>query len=66
LPKFRREWVRAFMEGYDLRKEMWRRLNANSKGASEAGADKSLAVVTAVTVANGIAIAKSAPREAHV
>lgn len=27
LPKFRREWLRAFMEGQELRKDMWRRLN---------------------------------------
>ncbi|KAK3319463.1 hypothetical protein B0T19DRAFT_478607 [Cercophora scortea] len=31
LPKFRREWVRAFMEGHELRKEMWRRLNKQAR-----------------------------------
>ncbi|KAK0613722.1 hypothetical protein B0T14DRAFT_539454 [Immersiella caudata] len=31
LPKFRREWVRAFMEGHDLRKETWRRLDAERR-----------------------------------
>jgi hypothetical protein len=31
LPKFRREWVRAFMDGHELRKNMWRRLNARSR-----------------------------------
>lgn len=28
LPKFRREWMRSFMEGHERRKQMWRRLNA--------------------------------------
>lgn len=28
LPKFRREWHRAFSEGHELRKGMWRRVNA--------------------------------------
>jgi len=28
LPPFRREWFRAFMEGHERRKEMWRRINA--------------------------------------
>jgi hypothetical protein len=32
LPKFRREWVRAFMDGHELRKAMWRRLNARARG----------------------------------
>ncbi|KAK4159568.1 hypothetical protein QBC43DRAFT_272113 [Cladorrhinum sp. PSN259] len=27
LPKFRREWFRSFMDGHELRKDMWRRLN---------------------------------------
>ena len=26
LPKFKREWFRAFMEGHEMRKDMWRRL----------------------------------------
>jgi hypothetical protein len=35
LPKFRREWFREFMEGHELRKRMWKRLNAEArKGAS--------------------------------
>ena len=33
LPKFRREWVRAFLDGHDRRKTLWRRLNANSRAA---------------------------------
>lgn len=32
LPKFRREWTRAFMDGHELRKNMWRRLNAKKRG----------------------------------
>lgn len=32
LPKFRREWVRAFLDGHELRKNMWRRLNAKKRG----------------------------------
>lgn len=28
LPKFKREWYRAFMDGHELRKDMWRRINA--------------------------------------
>lgn len=36
LPRFRREWFRAFMEGHELRKEMWRRLNAKAKEEEEA------------------------------
>jgi hypothetical protein len=28
LPRFRREWFRAFMEGHEKRKAMWLRLNA--------------------------------------
>ncbi|CAM1503313.1 Fc.00g080890.m01.CDS01 [Cosmosporella sp. VM-42] len=35
LPKFRREWFRAFMDGHDLRKNMWRRLNAKVLLADE-------------------------------
>ena len=30
LPKFKREWFRDFMDGHDLRKDMWRRLNAEA------------------------------------
>lgn len=33
LPKFRREWVRAFFEGLERRKAMWRRLNLKSRAA---------------------------------
>jgi hypothetical protein len=36
LPPFRREWFRAFMEGHELRKEMWRRLNAKAREEEEA------------------------------
>ncbi|KAG7286292.1 hypothetical protein NEMBOFW57_008600 [Staphylotrichum longicolle] len=38
LPRFRREWFRAFMEGHELRKEMWRRLNAKAREEEEAEA----------------------------
>ncbi|KAK4458620.1 hypothetical protein QBC42DRAFT_209919 [Cladorrhinum samala] len=31
LPRFRREWVRSFMEGHELRKDMWERLNRQAK-----------------------------------
>ncbi|KAF5006277.1 hypothetical protein FDECE_7343 [Fusarium decemcellulare] len=31
LPKFKREWYRAFIEGCDLRKVMWKRLNAKAE-----------------------------------
>ncbi|OJJ84648.1 uncharacterized protein ASPGLDRAFT_25325 [Aspergillus glaucus CBS 516.65] len=33
LPKFRREWVRAFLDGHDRRKNMWKKLNENSRAA---------------------------------
>lgn len=33
LPRFRREWVRAFLNGHDRRKAMWKRLNAKSRAA---------------------------------
>lgn len=32
LPKFQREWFRAFMDGHDLRKGMWKRINAQVRG----------------------------------
>ncbi|KXT12878.1 hypothetical protein AC579_5395 [Pseudocercospora musae] len=31
LPKFRREWFRDFMDGHELRKRMWRRLNEEAR-----------------------------------
>ncbi|KAK3388467.1 hypothetical protein B0T20DRAFT_447841 [Sordaria brevicollis] len=31
LPKFRPEWFRAFMEGHDLRKRMWKRVNEQDR-----------------------------------
>lgn len=31
LPRFKREWFRAFLEGHDRRKNMWRRLNAAAR-----------------------------------
>ncbi|KAJ5172374.1 hypothetical protein N7492_004967 [Penicillium capsulatum] len=33
LPKFRREWVRAFLDGHELRKTMWKRMNAESRAS---------------------------------
>lgn len=36
LPKFQREWVRAFLDGHELRKNMWRRLNAKAKAKAKA------------------------------
>ncbi|KAF4120839.1 Flavin-binding monooxygenase-like [Geosmithia morbida] len=38
LPKFKREWFRSFMDGHELRKNMWRTLNAE---AAKGGLDKS-------------------------
>ncbi|KAK3317088.1 hypothetical protein B0H66DRAFT_478961 [Apodospora peruviana] len=35
LPKFRREWIRAFMEGHERRKEMWRALNAKARAEED-------------------------------
>ncbi|KAH8898180.1 FAD/NAD(P)-binding domain-containing protein [Thozetella sp. PMI_491] len=37
LPKFRREWVRAFLDGHDLRKNMWKRLNAKARDELNGG-----------------------------
>ncbi|KAI9147273.1 Flavin-containing monooxygenase FMO [Paramyrothecium foliicola] len=34
LPKFKREWFREFLDGHELRKNMWRRLNAEFVEAS--------------------------------
>ncbi|KAL0465094.1 hypothetical protein QR685DRAFT_567032 [Neurospora intermedia] len=31
LPRFRPEWFRAFMEGHDLRKRMWKRVNEQAR-----------------------------------
>lgn len=33
LPEFRRAWFKAFMDGHELRKTMWKRLNAESRAA---------------------------------
>ncbi|CEI67638.1 hypothetical protein FVEN_g5719 [Fusarium venenatum] len=33
LTKFRREWFRTFLEGHELRKNMWRRLNNEARNA---------------------------------
>lgn len=41
LPKFKHEWYRAFMDGHELRKSMWRRLNEK---AAENNGPKELAV----------------------
>ena len=30
LPPFKREWFKAFLDGHELRKKMWRRLNAQA------------------------------------
>ncbi|KAI8666394.1 hypothetical protein NCS57_00864000 [Fusarium keratoplasticum] len=42
LPKFKREWFRAFLEGHELRKNMWKRLNEAARNghgeASDVGA----------------------------
>ncbi|KAK4203166.1 hypothetical protein QBC40DRAFT_219782 [Triangularia verruculosa] len=35
LPKFQREWFRAFMDGHELRKDMWRRLNKEARDEEE-------------------------------
>lgn len=31
LPKFQREWVRAFLDGHERRKAMWKRLNEKAQ-----------------------------------
>lgn len=31
LPKFKREWMRSFMDGHERRKQMWKRLNAQAR-----------------------------------
>jgi len=31
LPPFRREWFKAFLDGHELRKEMWRRINEKAR-----------------------------------
>ncbi|EME39104.1 hypothetical protein DOTSEDRAFT_56601 [Dothistroma septosporum NZE10] len=36
LPRFRREWFRAFMDGHELRKQMWKRLNQEARKLQEA------------------------------
>ncbi|EGX94698.1 Flavin-containing monooxygenase FMO [Cordyceps militaris CM01] len=35
LPPFRREWFRAFLEGHERRKRLWRRLNAEYRGKEQ-------------------------------
>lgn len=39
LPKFKREWFRAFMEGHEKRKAMWRRINAEATARLPNGHD---------------------------
>ena len=39
LPKFRPEWYRSFMDGHELRKEMWRKINAEAIAAASASSD---------------------------
>lgn len=38
LPKFRPEWFRAFMEGHDVRKRMWKRVNEQAREEEKAKA----------------------------
>ena len=35
LPRFKREWFRAFMDGHERRKDMWRRLNAAARADAD-------------------------------
>jgi hypothetical protein len=42
LPPFRREWFRAFMDGHELRKRMWRRLNAEAQAQDDLNRAKSI------------------------
>ncbi|KAF1814448.1 thiol-specific monooxygenase, partial [Eremomyces bilateralis CBS 781.70] len=35
LPPFKREWFKAFLDGLDLRKNMWRRLNIQAEDESD-------------------------------
>lgn len=44
LPRFDEGWVRAFMEGHERRKEMWRRLNAQARRELDGGKDGDEAV----------------------
>ncbi|KAK9443607.1 Flavin-containing monooxygenase FMO [Metarhizium brunneum] len=37
LPRFRREWFREFLDGHELRKDMWRRHNKAAAGAGSTG-----------------------------
>ena len=37
LPGFQREWVRAFLDGHEKRKAMWKKLNAKARREIEAG-----------------------------
>lgn len=39
LPRFRREWVRAFLDGHERRKAMWRRLNEKAQAELNAAQD---------------------------
>lgn len=36
LPAFKREWFRAFLDGHEMRKRMWRRKNAQARAEIEA------------------------------
>ncbi|CAK1365438.1 unnamed protein product [Cercospora beticola] len=40
LPKFRREWFRDFTNGHELRKQTWKRLNAEARANLESSAAK--------------------------
>ncbi|KAK1246241.1 hypothetical protein MKX08_000043 [Trichoderma sp. CBMAI-0020] len=42
LPRFRREWVRAFLDGHERRKAMWRRLNEKAQFELNAAQDGKL------------------------
>lgn len=39
LPQFKTEWVRAFLNGHDRRKAMWKRLNAKARAELRAAKD---------------------------
>ncbi|KAK4183023.1 hypothetical protein QBC35DRAFT_508890 [Podospora australis] len=49
LPKFQREWYRAFMDGHELRKQMWQRINeeVRQEEAARAQEEEARAVVKA-------------------
>ncbi len=44
LPKFRREWLQAFLDGHEMRKKMWRRNNQKARAAVQGSETAKLTV----------------------